>query len=193
MIPVVQIDPPPDVRERHLTVHREDVEARLINPKVIENGVVVPASLLINVESLWEHRARMTRWPRYTPLDDAEERALFPEAFRVADESDKEVMPNTEHPDNGKEVLGRRNTKSLRSMKADTDAGGALLQGASEASVAHTRAAAGATPAPATKQPMGVVLGSPTGEFCGICGSANMVRAGTCSTCQDCGSTSGCA
>ena len=169
MIPVVQIAPPPDVRERHLTVHREDVEARLINPKVIENGVVVPASLLINVESLWEHRARMTRWPRYTPLDDAEERALFPEAFRVADESDKEVMLHQ----TGNDAYSPDLPTAPRSLTA--------------------RAAAGATPAPATKQPMGVVLGSPTGEFCGICGSANMVRAGTCSTCQDCGSTSGCA
>ena len=31
-----------------------------------------------------------------------------------------------------------------------------------------------------------------TGELCASCGGANMVRSGTCSTCVDCGSTSGC-
>jgi hypothetical protein len=31
-----------------------------------------------------------------------------------------------------------------------------------------------------------------TGEFCDVCHSANMVRSGTCSTCIDCGATSGC-
>lgn len=35
-------------------------------------------------------------------------------------------------------------------------------------------------------------LGGFTGEMCESCGGANMVRSGTCSTCLDCGSTSGC-
>jgi hypothetical protein len=30
-----------------------------------------------------------------------------------------------------------------------------------------------------------------TGDICADCGSPNMVRTGTCMTCQDCGSTSG--
>lgn len=31
-----------------------------------------------------------------------------------------------------------------------------------------------------------------TGEVCGICGGLRMRRSGTCETCEDCGSTSGC-
>jgi hypothetical protein len=31
-----------------------------------------------------------------------------------------------------------------------------------------------------------------TGEFCSNCGSANMRRAGTCMTCESCGTTTGC-
>lgn len=31
-----------------------------------------------------------------------------------------------------------------------------------------------------------------TGEFCPGCGSARMIRTGTCVTCQDCGTNSGC-
>jgi hypothetical protein len=30
-----------------------------------------------------------------------------------------------------------------------------------------------------------------TGEACGRCGSLNLVRTGTCKTCQDCGDSSG--
>lgn len=33
---------------------------------------------------------------------------------------------------------------------------------------------------------------SPTGEICQTCGGVNMIRAGSCLTCQDCGSTTGC-
>ena len=33
---------------------------------------------------------------------------------------------------------------------------------------------------------------SPTGEFCVTCGGCNLVRSGSCSTCQTCGSTTGC-
>lgn len=32
-----------------------------------------------------------------------------------------------------------------------------------------------------------------SGEFCRDCGSPNMLRTGTCMTCQDCGSSLGCA
>ena len=42
------------------------------------------------------------------------------------------------------------------------------------------------TPPPAP--PSGVY----TGHTCQECGSARMVRSGTCETCQDCGATSGC-
>ncbi len=35
--------------------------------------------------------------------------------------------------------------------------------------------------------------GSSAGEFCPECGGANMLRTGSCSTCQDCGSNTGCA
>lgn len=31
----------------------------------------------------------------------------------------------------------------------------------------------------------------PSGDFCDVCGSTNMTRAGTCLVCRDCGSTSG--
>ena len=31
-----------------------------------------------------------------------------------------------------------------------------------------------------------------TGDVCSECGSANMVRSGTCMTCMNCGTTSGC-
>lgn len=36
-------------------------------------------------------------------------------------------------------------------------------------------------------------LGGYTGDTCNVCGGAALVRAGTCITCQDCGSTTGCA
>ena len=31
-----------------------------------------------------------------------------------------------------------------------------------------------------------------TGDECDLCGSSRMIRSGVCSTCQDCGTTSGC-
>ena len=34
--------------------------------------------------------------------------------------------------------------------------------------------------------------GGYTGETCGVCGSMAVVRTGTCTTCQDCGSQTGC-
>jgi hypothetical protein len=33
---------------------------------------------------------------------------------------------------------------------------------------------------------------SPTGEVCDRCGGANMIRAGACMVCADCGTSSGC-
>lgn len=33
---------------------------------------------------------------------------------------------------------------------------------------------------------------APTGDVCDHCGGVNMVRSGSCLTCQNCGSTSGC-
>lgn len=32
----------------------------------------------------------------------------------------------------------------------------------------------------------------PTGQMCSECGNFNLVRSGTCMTCHDCGSTTGC-
>jgi len=38
----------------------------------------------------------------------------------------------------------------------------------------------------------GKVKGEVTGKYCKDCGGANMIRTGTCETCQDCGSNEGC-
>lgn len=44
-------------------------------------------------------------------------------------------------------------------------------------------------PAPASPPSL---KAAPTGDICDHCGSAKLVRHGTCKTCHDCGSTSGC-
>lgn len=47
-------------------------------------------------------------------------------------------------------------------------------------------------PAPIAKVPPVIHPTYTTSEMCTTCGSLNMVSTGTCSTCQDCGTSSGC-
>jgi len=47
-------------------------------------------------------------------------------------------------------------------------------------------------PCPVEPEPSAITnAGSLTGDFCAECGSTQMVRAGTCLLCRDCGSTTG--
>jgi hypothetical protein len=54
-------------------------------------------------------------------------------------------------------------------------------------------AGAGRGKAPASKPAPGPVAFAPSGDACGACQSLNLVRTGTCQTCQNCGTTTGCA
>lgn len=47
-------------------------------------------------------------------------------------------------------------------------------------------------PTPAPPSQLYAVGSGYTGDSCEICGSLRIVKSGTCGTCQDCGSTTGC-
>ena len=58
-------------------ISRNDVQAGNVMPKTIENGVVVPPGLRVNVLSLEEHRQRLALL-HLTPLTPEEEARIHP-------------------------------------------------------------------------------------------------------------------